>query len=561
MKQSFYKEITRILKKKKLKRHALNRLKIKLCDKYGLKKVPTDIEILTHMSTNDMKGLKTRLLTKPSRTLSGVAVVAVMTKPIKCPHGKCIYCPGGPESFFGDVPQSYTGHEPASMRAARAHYDSYTQVFNRLEQYIVLGHNPEKVEMIVMGGTFPSFPKRYQKEFVGYAFKAMNDFSEIFYHENGFSFMEFKEFFGLPGMVGDKERITAIHNKLKNIKDELLLEKELKDNETARIRCVALCIETRPDYCKEHHINQMLALGTTRVELGVQTIYNKVLHRIERGHSVEDSIKATQLLKDSFLKVGYHIMPGLPGSNIDDDAYMFKELFDNPDFRPDALKIYPCMVMPGTELHEQWKEGWYKPLTTEQAAKLIAQSKAFIPEYCRVMRVQRDIPTKVTSAGVDMTNLRQYIADAMEKEKLKCRCIRCREPKGKRIDFRNIKIKEEFYEASRGTEVFISAEDRKNDLLLGFCRLRKPYKPFRKEITKKSVGIRERHVYGTATGIGEPGHIQHRGLGKALLKRAEDIAKKRFNADKILIMSGIGAREYYKKLGYKKDGVYMGKGI
>lgn len=561
MKKDFYKEIIGILKKKKLKKQELTRLKIKLCNKYKIKKVPSDVEILTHMSKEDIKKLKTQLLIKPSRTISGVAVVAIMTKPIRCPHGKCLYCPGGPSSFFGDVPQSYTGKEPASMRAARANYDSYAQVFNRLEQYIVLGHNPEKVEMIIMGGTFPSFPKSYQNEFVGYAFKAMNDFSKTFYHDGKLDFVKFKEFFGLPGKVGDEKRITNIHDKLKKIKKKLTLKKELKNNEKSKIRCVALCIETRPDYCKEKHINQMLKLGTTRVELGVQTIYDRVLHRIERGHKVEESMRATQLLKDSFLKVGYHIMPGLPGSSFKDDVHMFKELFENQDFRPDALKIYPCMVMPGTALYKQWKQGWYKPLTTMRAAKLIAQAKRFIPEYCRVMRVQRDIPSYLASAGVKRTNLRQYVAKIIKEEGVKCRCIRCREPKARKINFKNIKIKEKFYEANNGTEVFISAEDKKNDLLLGFCRLRKPYKPFRKEITKNSVGIRELHVYGTAVGLGETGQIQHRGLGKRLLKRAEIIAKKKFNANKILVISGIGAREYYKKLGYKKDGVYMSKRV
>lgn len=561
MTQAFYKEIIEILKKRKLNKQELTRLKIKLCNKYKIKKIPTDIKILTHASKNDLKRLRTKLLIKPSRTISGVAVVAIMTKPIKCPHGKCVYCPGGPQSFFGDVPQSYTGKEPASMRAVRAKYDPYFQVFNRLEQYIVLGHNPEKVEMIVMGGTFPSFSKRYQNEFVGYAFKGMNDFSKKFYHDGRFDFVKFKEFFGLPGKVGDEKRINAIHNKLKRIKKRLILKEELKNNEKAKIRCVALCIETRPDYCKEKHINQMLKLGTTRVELGLQTIYDRVLNRIERGHSVEDSIKATQLLKDSFLKVGYHIMPGLPGSSFKDDIHMFRELFENQDFRPDALKIYPCMVMPGTALYNQWKQGWYKPLTTMRAAKLIAQVKKFIPEYCRVMRVQRDIPSHLASAGVKRTNLRQYVAKIMEEEKVKCRCIRCREPKQRKIDFKNIKIKEIYYEASNGAEVFISAEDKKNDLLLGFCRLRNPYKPFRKEISKNSVGIRELHVYGTSAGLGESGQIQHRGLGKRLLRRAETIAKKKFHAKKILVISGIGAREYYKKLGYKKDGVYMSKRV
>ena len=253
-------------------------------------------------------------------------------------------------------------------------------------------------------------------------------------------------------------------------------------------------------------------------------------------------------------------MPGLPGSNYADDVKMFKELFKNPDFRPDALKIYPCMVIKGTELYNLWKKGKFSPLQTKKAAMLIASIKRFVPKYVRIMRVQRDIPTNVTVAGVDRTNLRQYVEQILKEKKQECNCIRCREPRNKEIDFKSIKILTQYYEASKGSEVFISAEDTTNNILLGFCRLRIPYKPFRKEITKDSAGIRELHVYGSAVPIGEKGSsIQHRGLGKQLLKEAERIARDVFGKKKLLVISGIGAREYYKKLGYKKDGVYVSK--
>jgi elongator complex protein 3 len=362
----------------------------------------------------------------------------------------------------------------------------------------------------------------------------------------------------MPGEMKDDARVKRIQERILKLKEDFDLEKEQKRNETAKIRCVAMCLETRPDFCFEKEIDEMLKLGGTRVELGVQTVYEDILRKIKRGHTVKDAVKATQLMKDSFLKVGYHMMPGLPGSSPAKDIKMFKELFSNPDFMPDALKIYPCMVIEGTELYDLWKAKKYKPLTTAVAAKMLVEIKKNIPKYCRIMRVQRDIPTTMISAGVDRTNLRQYVSKILKEKKIKCKCIRCREPKGRAIDFSKIEIKRLDYPASGGKEVFLSAEA--GDILLGFCRLRIPYKPFRPEITKKSAGIRELHVYGTAVPVGEKGEaLQHKGLGRKLMSEAERIAKEEFGCDKMLVISGIGVREYYKKLGYEQDGMYVSK--
>ena len=563
-------EIVKEIDRRKItEQDSLNAVKKEIAKTYKFKGFLTNIMILSNLSSEEAEKFKKILLTKPARSQSGVSVIAIMTKPIKCPHGKCIYCPGGLNSFFGSVPQSYTGREPATMRAIRANYDSYMQVMNRLEQYIITGHVPQKVELIIMGGTFPSFADKYQKEFISYALKAMNDFSKMFFRGKNkgknFDFEYFKEFFELPGNVKDRKRTEIIQKKLHEKKGKWDLEKEQKRNETADIRCVAMCIETRPDYCREEHISKMLKLGATRVELGVQTIYNDIHRKIERGHFVKDVIEATRLLKDSFLKVGYHIMPGLPGSDFEKDINIFRELFLNPDFKPDNLKIYPCMVIKGTKLYKMWKSGNYKPLDAKSAAEIIIQGKQFVPEYCRIMRIQRDIPTKFTEAGVEMTNLRQYVDNLMKERRLKCRCIRCREPKDKEIDYESIKIVKRKYEASNGTEVFISAEDVKNDILLGFCRLRIPYNPFRKEILPCSAGIRELHVYGRALPIDKKnenyGSAQHRGFGKKLLSEAERIAQEEFGCKNIYVISGIGVREYYKRLGYERKGVYMFKRI
>jgi len=552
---NFFKDIIKELSRKKYSGEDIQKLKIKLCRKYKINKIPSNVEILLSANLKALK--KISLVTKPIRTISGIAVIALMTKPIKCPKDEpCIYCPGGLGSVFGNVPQSYTGKEPASMRGIRNKFDPYFQIFNRLEQYILNDHCPEKVELIIMGGTFPSFKKSYQNYFVKYAFKALNDFSKMFYKNGDFDFIKFKKFFELPGEINDIKRTEKIHEKLRTLKIKTSLEEEQKKNEKVKIRCVAICQETRPDFSMEKEIDQMLKLGVTRVELGVQHLKNKVLKKINRGHLVEDSIKATRLLKDSFLKVGYHMMPGLYGSSIKEDKEMLEELFKNSDFRPDALKIYPCMVFKGTKLYDLWKKGKYKPLNTEKAAKLIAEFKEKIPLYCRVLRIQRDIPSYQNVAGVDVTNFRQLIH---EKYKPKCRCIRCREPGNKKIDWNKVKILRKDYEASNGTEIFISAEDVKNDLLLGFCRLRIPYKSFRKEIGKNSAGIRELHVYGILTPLRKKGKIQHKGLGRNLLLRAEKIAKEEFGVKKLLIISGVGVKEYYKKFGYKKDNAYMSK--
>jgi len=563
MSKEMYRELIEIIKKEKPTKRKLARIKINLCKKYNVKEIPTDIKILLHATPQDIDKLS--LVTKPTRTISGVAVVAIMSYPFSCPHGKCIVCPGGPASPFGDIPQSYTGKEPATMRALRNNFDSYLQVMNRLEQYIVTGHAPDKVELIIMGGTFPSFRKSYQEKFISYAFKAMNDFSSMFYRKNKFDYKKFKQFFELPGDVGDPIRTKNIHEKLKKLRGKSILEKEQKKNEKSNIRCVGLTLETRPDYAKLKQGKEMLKLGCTRVEIGVQSVYEKALKNIKRGHSVKDTIESFKILKDLGFKINAHYMLGLPGISKEKDLEGLQELFLNPDFKPDMLKIYPCMVVEGTELYKLWKKKKYKPLTTKQAGEIIAEAKRFIPTYCRITRIMRDIPTNMTKAGVDRTNLRQYIEQLTKKKKIKCKCIRCRESghvlrKNKNIKVGKIKIKVLYYNASDGNEFFISCEDPKNDILFGYCRLRFPNKLLRKEITEDSALIRELHIYSPLISIGKKSKhsYQHRGLGKKLLEKAEEIAKTYYKK-KIVIISGIGARRYFSKMNYRKQGPYMVK--
>jgi len=547
------------------------KLRSVLCRQQHPKSMPSFIQILAYATNEEYKKLFF-LQSKPSRTIAGVSPIAIMTKPMKCPHGKCLMCPGGVDSAFGSTPQSYTGKEPAARRAMRNNYDAYIQVFNRLEQYTLLNHPIDKSELIIMGGTFIAADEDYRNEFMANALKAMNDFSDLFFIKKAgnakrapeaglLDFIRFKQFFELPGDKNNEERIKSVVSKISALKGKAVLEAEKNRNETAKARCVTMCIETRPDYCKESHISQMLGLGCTRVELGVQSIYNDVLKHIERGHTVEDSINATQLMKDSFLKAGYHIMPGLPLSDEKRDIQMFKELFSNPDYKPDTLKIYPCMVVKGTKLYDEWKKVKFNPITTEKAANIIAEAKQFIEPYCRVMRVQRDIPSNFIEAGVDITNLRQEVDKKTEEKGIECRCIRCNEPKAKDIDYSKARLQRQDYDANGGKEIFLSYNAGKT--LLGFCRLRIPYKSFRPEITEKTAGIRELHVYAQSAAIGEKPsakQAQHRGFGIKLMEEAEKIAKEEFDKNKILVIAGIGAKEYFRqKLGYKDEGVYVGK--
>ncbi|HIJ04786.1 MAG TPA: tRNA uridine(34) 5-carboxymethylaminomethyl modification radical SAM/GNAT enzyme Elp3 [Nanoarchaeota archaeon] len=315
------------------------------------------------------------------------------------------------------------------------------------------------------------------------------------------------------------------------------------------MRCVGLTIETKPDWSKEEHANLMLEQGCTRVELGVQTTNNEVLQKINRGHTIEDTKEAFRILKDLGFKVHAHMMFGLP-----DDENDLRAIFEE-DFRPDMLKIYPCLVMPGTELEKMYKRGEFIPIRTEEVIKLLAEFKPKVPEYVRIMRIQRDIPTKQTLDGVDKTNLRQLLKEYMEKRNLHCNCIRCNEIKSEITD-PELQVLE--YTASQGKEFFISLKQGKE--IIGFCRLRFPSQVLRKEITEDSGMIRELHVYGNAIDLEKSGDVQHRGFGKMLLKKAESICKEN-KKNKVLVISGIGVREYYKKQGYQQDGPYVSKNI
>ncbi len=519
-----------IIKRNPKSKEEIAKIKKKVSRKYRLPKLPSDADILKAWKGKEgYERLRSLLRLKPVRTISGVAVVSVMTSPAPCPHGKCLMCPGGVEK---GTPQSYIGLEPAAQRGAQHGYNPFKQVLARLTELSEIGHDVDKVEIIVMGGTFPAREKSYKEWFMLGIFNALNVFGR------------------------------------KRAKLESDLERAKRKNERAKARCIGITFETRPDYAKEEHIIEMLRFGGTKVELGVQSIYDDVLERIRRGHSVEDVVEATQLLKDSGFKVGYHVMPGLPGSDFNRDLKMFKIIFEDERFKPDYLKIYPTLVVEGTELYEMFKRGEYRPYMTEEVVELIAKAKKFFPEWVRVQRIQRDIPVG-KAIGLDKGNIRQLIHERMMELGYECRCIRCREV-GHRLRRLGVKITEDVvkdaelvireYRASRGKEFFISFELPDYDALIGFIRLRFPHKPFIPALEGCAI-IRELHVYGKAVPLSrkEPEAFQHRGFGERLLKTAEEIAKEEF--DRIAVISGVGVREYYRRFGYRKKFEYMVKRI
>jgi elongator complex protein 3 len=504
-------------------------------------------EILKHAKPEEREMLLKMLQKKPAKTLSGVAVVSAMTKPSPCPHGKCRYCPGGPDL---DVPQSYTGKEPATRRAIRYMFDPFLQVSFRLAQLRDIGHPVDKVELIVMGGTLTAQDIDYQDWFVKECLRAMNEFEKNF------------------DLIAELGESGFMQNHADEKKAFCYREDIQKANERSTVRCVGITFEPRPDWARKDQIDWMLELGVTRVETGVQCPFDFVYKRVNRGHTVADVVQATQEMKDSGLKVSYHMMPGILGNRPDLDMDGFKKIFTDERFKPDMLKIYPCLIIKGTEYYDLWKKGEFEPMTTEQAVDLIVKVKEMMPPWVRTMRVMRDIPSNLVEAGIKSSNLGQLVEREMKKRSVRCQCIRCREvghmlEKGIVPDEKNIKLKKREYDASCGKEIFLSYEDAKKGVILGFLRLRMPSDPFRPEIDGRTALIRELHVYGPMVEIGEKPEEkwQHRGYGKELLAEAEKISCEKYGKEKILVTSGIGAREYYKKQGYRRDGVYMGKKI
>ena len=431
-----------------------------------------------------------------------------MARPFPCP-GNCVYCPTSPEA-----PKSYTSESPAVLRARSCGFEAGKQVQIRLKTLAEMGHSCDKIELIVMGGTFLSYPRDYQYQFIQDCYDALN------------------------GMASAR------------------LQEAQELNEHAKHRCVGLCIETRPDFCGEGEIQRMLDFGATRVELGVQTLDDEIHRLTGRGHGVADVVSATRLLRSYGFKVHYHWMPGLPGSTPGHDLELSRQLFEDERFRPDGLKLYPTLVVAGSELERWYHDGRYRPYDHEEMVDLLTAIKVLVPKYVRISRLMRDIPAKFILAGSKDLALRSTVRGRMERAGLRCRCVRCREyghrirdgwtvgePSLTRLD----------YETEGGHEVFLSFEDE-DETLFGLLRLR---------IEAEKAVVREVHVFGQEVPLGERAEpaAQHRGLGERLLREAERIASAEFGAARLVVLSGVGAREYYRSLGYHPEAAYMVKDL
>ena len=506
MAESAHRELLEAIKSGKITTHAaLEKAKTALAGKYKLPNIMKNAELVAYAQKNGFADAVALLKTKPVRTLSGVANIAIMwlgENSYSCPFS-CIFCPQGEYS-----PKSYTGVEPTTLRAKRNGYDAFKQVSNRLRQLNGIGHATDKCELIIMGGTFMAWDKANREAFIKRAFDAFNE-------KNSHSLEDAK---GL--------------------------------NETAGNRVIGLTIETRADYCNGAYVDEMLRYGATRVEIGVQTTDEDLQKAVNRGHGCEKNKEAFRRLRDAGLKITAHWMPGLTGLTGKVDAMkeleLFALLFSDPDYRPDELKIYPTLVIPGTELHKKWKAGEYAPLQKEEMISLLIEMKKIVPSYVRIKRIMRDISEHKAEAGAKTTNLRQLAA----MRGINCRCIRCREVGVSGKTPKDIELLENEYEAGGGQEIFLSFEDDKQDVLIGFLRLR---------IDQSGTAkVREVHVYGTQAPLHEQGAYQHKGYGRRLLERAEKIAKER-GKTKVAVTSGVGARQYYRKFGYSLEGYYMVK--
>uniref|UniRef100_A0A7R9VYY6 Elongator complex protein 3 n=1 Tax=Chlamydomonas euryale TaxID=1486919 RepID=A0A7R9VYY6_9CHLO len=511
----------------------LNALKMGASRKYSLARAPKLVEIIAAVPEEFRGVLLPQLKAKPVRTASGIAVVAVMSKPHRCPHiattgNICIYCPGGPDSDFEYSTQSYTGYEPTSMRAIRARYNPYVQARGRVDQLRKLGHSIDKVEFILMGGTFMSLPSEYRDYFV-----------------------------------------RNLHDALSGHASSCVSE-AVAYSEESRTRCIGMTIETRPDYCMTPHLADMLSYGCTRIEMGVQSIYEDVARDTNRGHTVSAVKQCFCLSKDAGFKVVCHMMPDLPNVGWERDIECFREFFENPEFRTDGLKLYPTLVIRGTGLYELWKHGLYRNYPPDKLVDLVARILALLPPWVRVYRIQRDIPMPLVTSGVEKGNLRELALARMAHLGLRCRDVRTREVGIQDIHHRvrpdEVELIRRDYSANDGWETFLEYGDPRQDILIGLLRLRKVAGPDdaahrQPALRGRTSVVRELHVYGSAVSVGtrDAGKSQHHGYGTLLMEAAERIARFEHRSTKLAVISGVGTRHYYRKLGYHLEGTYMVK--
>jgi elongator complex protein 3 len=495
------------------KRKIAKKYKIKILSNFELFEFYQ--KLLKEKRIKRSKDLEKILKIKPVRSLSGIVNVTVLTKPYPCP-GKCIFCP-----TEKNLPKSYLSEEPAVERAKSLNFDPYLQTKKRIEMLKLEGHKTDKIELRIVGGSFSFYPKKYQEWFVKRCFDGANG------------------------------------KKSKNLKEAQ------KKNEKAKNRIVGISIETRPDLINEEEIMWLRKLGVTMVEIGVQSVFDEILKKNETGLNVEKIARATKILKDAGFKVLYHLMPNLMGSNLELDKKCFEIVFSDERFKPDWIKIYPTVVTKESRLYKFWKEKKYKPYDCKELIELLIEIKKNLPFWVRVTRIFRDIPSTKIVAGCKILNLREVVKKEMEKRGLFCHCIRCREVRENYDPKEKIYLFREDYEASGGKEIFLSFENKERRKLFSYLRLRIPSQIFERKkhfipILNDSAIIREIQTFGEMVPIGIKKFApQHQGLGKKLVKEAEKITKKEFNLKKIAVISGVGVRDYWRKLRYKLRETYM----
>ena len=489
------------------------------------------------------------LCNKPLRSWSGVIVVTVVMKPDKfsCPHN-CHYCPN--ETIQNgaqyDMPRSYLSNEPAVARAKQHNFDAVAQVHNRLSMLKKNGHNLDKLEIIVLGGTFSAYPNSYKQEFITDLYYAANTFS----HSNQSQILRNKE----------------------------SLQNEQFINENADFKIIGISLETRPDYITKLEIKRLRKFGCTRVQLGIQHTDNDILDYVNRGHHVEASILAIRRLRNNGFKIDLHIMPDLPGSNPQKDIHMITQILEHPNFIPDYLKIYPCLDVDFTEIRKWKLNGSWKPYSDSDDGTLITNvvlhAKLLSKEYIRFNRIQRDFCEEIPEKNIIgysskniRSNFRQILHSKMKSLGISCKCIRCREIKNNSFNPNLISYKINSYITNSGKEFFISANVNNNQHILAFIRLRIPLNnnDYAFNSIKNCAFIRELHVYGGVVKVGDinnNNNVQHLGIGTQLISLAEHIAYNH-NFTQIAVISGVGVRNYYRKFGYKfnQDGDYMIKHI
>jgi elongator complex protein 3 len=478
-----------------------------------------------------------RIRMKPMRTLSGVTTVTVLTKPYPCP-GKCIFCPTDVR-----MPKSYLPDEPGAMRGLEHEFDPYAQVRSRIEQLESVGHPTDKIELLILGGTWSSYRRDYQEWFIKRCFDAMNDISSA--------------------LSGAAAIAQAQSKRLENVQsvDERELIEAHTFNETTHHRNVGLVIETRPDEITPGELQWLRHLGVTKVQMGAQSLDDHILEINKRGHDVECTRRATALLRAAGFKIVLHWMPNLLGATPGSDRQDFARLWN--DFCPDEIKIYPNQLLANAELYEYWQRGEFKPYTTQELIDLIADIKPTIPRYCRVNRVIRDIPSTNVVEGNRRTSLRQDVHDEMQRRGTRCECVRCREVRGKSVQPELLKLDDMVYTAGAAEEHFISYVTP-DDKLAGFVRLSLPGKDSPQtgmpDLDEAAL-IREVHVYGQSLPVGaeKQGAAQHAGLGTRLLEKAESLARAK-GFKRMAVISAVGTRGYYlAKSGFERGELYLTK--